>query len=60
MPDHEQKPADLYVADPPFARWKEAWHDAGTYDTEIPRFMVAACMLGYGWIVDLGRLVRRR
>jgi hypothetical protein len=52
--------AELYVADPPFARCKEAWHDAGTYQTDAPRIMVAACLLGYGLMLDLRRVLRPR
>jgi len=58
VPDPHQA-AELYVAEPPFARCKEAWHDAATYDTEAPRLMVAACLLVYGGILDLRRFIRR-
>jgi hypothetical protein len=53
-------PADLYIADPPFARVKEAWHDAHAYETDAGRLAVTVWVLVYGWILDLRDLVRRR
>jgi hypothetical protein len=52
--------ADLYVAEPPFARVKEAWHDAAENKSEVGRLTITAWLLAYRAVLELRDRVRRR
>jgi hypothetical protein len=59
-PKPDPAPAELYVADPPFARIKEAWHDAADDKSEFGRLAITAWLLTHRAALELRDRVRRR